>query len=351
MIAAALSLQDPRERPAEFQAQADQQHARFKAEDSDFLTWLNLWRYLKEQQKELSSSAFRRMCKREYLNYLRVREWQDFESQLRQVCKEMKIERRPPRGHPRRGRHPPGAALRAALATSASWRSARRSTAGGPPPDAGVPRRPRREVRDLPGQRAGAEEPAVPDGRRARRDQPALGPPERRDQAGVGRAARRRPGEAHLLRAALEQEARGRDGLRAGDAVRRPAGRRPARVVRQGRRRRWPASCSSGTRSSTASGRRRHKFLETNRRLLEEAEELEHRARRRDIVVDEHTLFDFYDARIGRGRQRRALRPVVEAGAAAARPTCSPSTRRCSPTTPPTRSARPTTPSSGRARG
>ena len=68
VIAAALSLQDPRERPAELQAQADQQHARFKAEGSDFLTWLNLWRYLKEQQQELSSSAFRRMCKREFLN-------------------------------------------------------------------------------------------------------------------------------------------------------------------------------------------------------------------------------------------------------------------------------------------
>ncbi|HVI17609.1 MAG TPA: ATP-dependent RNA helicase HrpA, partial [Gaiellales bacterium] len=77
VIAAALSLQDPRERPAELQAQADQQHARFKAEGSDFLTWLNLWRYLREQQRELSSSAFRRMCKREYLNWLRVREWQD----------------------------------------------------------------------------------------------------------------------------------------------------------------------------------------------------------------------------------------------------------------------------------
>ena len=126
VIAAALSLQDPRERPAEFQAQADQQHARFKAEDSDFLTWLNLWRYIKEQQKELSSSAFRRMCKREYLNYLRVREWQDFESQLRQVCKEMKIEVGQPADTPGRGRHPPGAALRAALATSACWRSARR---------------------------------------------------------------------------------------------------------------------------------------------------------------------------------------------------------------------------------
>ena len=89
VIAAALSLQDPRERPEEHRAHADQLHARFRDETSDFLTWLNLWRHLKEQQKELSSSAFRRMCKREFLNYLRVREWQDFESQLRQVCKEM----------------------------------------------------------------------------------------------------------------------------------------------------------------------------------------------------------------------------------------------------------------------
>ncbi|MDQ3485760.1 MAG: ATP-dependent RNA helicase HrpA, partial [Actinomycetota bacterium] len=100
VIAAALSLQDPRERPVEMRAQADQLHARFKADSSDFLTWLNLWRYLKQQQRELSSSAFRRMCKREFLNYLRVREWQDFESQLRQVCKEMKIELGGGRGVP-----------------------------------------------------------------------------------------------------------------------------------------------------------------------------------------------------------------------------------------------------------
>ena len=92
VIAAALSLQDPRERPEEHRAHADQLHARFRDETSDFLTWLALWRHLKEQQKELSSSAFRRMCKREFLNYLRVREWQDFESQLRQVCKEMRID-------------------------------------------------------------------------------------------------------------------------------------------------------------------------------------------------------------------------------------------------------------------
>ncbi|WP_320065403.1 ATP-dependent RNA helicase HrpA [Micromonospora sp. RTGN7] len=87
VIAAALSIQDPRERPAEKQAQADQAHARFADKESDFVALLNLWRYLREQQRALSSSAFRRMCKAEYLNYLRVREWQDIVSQVRQVLR------------------------------------------------------------------------------------------------------------------------------------------------------------------------------------------------------------------------------------------------------------------------
>ena len=235
MIAAALSLQDPRERPAELQAQADQQHARFKAEGSDFLTWLNLWRYLKEQQRELSSSAFRRMCKREFLNYLRVREWQDFESQLRQVCKEMEIKVGRPADVPDAdGIHQ---SLLAGLLSHIGLLEERdKETVRRPAPDARVPRRPRRAVRDLPGQRAGPEEPAVPDGRRAGRDLAAVGPAERRDQAGVGRGARRAPGEAHLLRAALVEEAGLGDGPRAGHAVRRAAGRRPAGVLRQGRR-------------------------------------------------------------------------------------------------------------------
>ncbi|CAM5475839.1 hypothetical protein SVIOM342S_05493 [Streptomyces violaceorubidus] len=91
VIAAALSIQDPRERPAEKQAQADQQHARFKDESSDFLAFLNLWRYVREQQKERGSSSFRRMCKQEYLNFLRIREWQDIYTQLRTVAKQMGI--------------------------------------------------------------------------------------------------------------------------------------------------------------------------------------------------------------------------------------------------------------------
>ncbi|MFF4371543.1 ATP-dependent RNA helicase HrpA [Streptomyces sp. NPDC001594] len=91
VIAAALSIQDPRERPSDKQTQADQNHARFKDETSDFLSFLNMWRYVREQQKERGSSSFRRMCKQEYLNFLRIREWQDIYAQLRTVAKTMGI--------------------------------------------------------------------------------------------------------------------------------------------------------------------------------------------------------------------------------------------------------------------
>ncbi|HWH96850.1 MAG TPA: ATP-dependent RNA helicase HrpA, partial [Pseudolysinimonas sp.] len=86
-IVAGLSIQDPRERPVEKRAQADQQHARFVDPTSDFVTLLNLWNHLEKQQKERSSSAFRRMCKAEYLNYLRVREWHDLYRQVIRAAK------------------------------------------------------------------------------------------------------------------------------------------------------------------------------------------------------------------------------------------------------------------------
>jgi ATP-dependent helicase HrpA len=92
IIVAALSIQDPRERPRDKQQQADERHRRFADEGSDFVSFLNLWKYLKEQQRELSSSAFRRMCKSEYLHYLRVREWQDLHSQLKTACKSLDLQ-------------------------------------------------------------------------------------------------------------------------------------------------------------------------------------------------------------------------------------------------------------------
>ncbi|AXF75776.1 ATP-dependent RNA helicase HrpA [Erwinia tracheiphila] len=91
IIAAALSIQDPRERPADRQQASDEKHRRFVDKSSDFSSFVNLWDYLQEQQKALSSSQFRRMCKMDYLNYLRVREWQDIYTQLRQIVREQGI--------------------------------------------------------------------------------------------------------------------------------------------------------------------------------------------------------------------------------------------------------------------
>jgi len=87
IIVAGLTIQDPRERPVIKRPQADQAHARFTDATSDFLTLLNLWNYIEQKQKSLSSSAFRRLCKAEFLNYLRVREWQDLVRQITSIAK------------------------------------------------------------------------------------------------------------------------------------------------------------------------------------------------------------------------------------------------------------------------
>ncbi|GAA4285085.1 ATP-dependent RNA helicase HrpA [Brevibacterium daeguense] len=85
VIVAGLSIQDPRERPTEVRAEADAQHARFRHDTSDFLALLNLWNYLSDSAAALSSSKFRRQCKSEFINFVRVREWQDLVGQLRSL--------------------------------------------------------------------------------------------------------------------------------------------------------------------------------------------------------------------------------------------------------------------------
>ena len=91
VLAAALSIPDPRERPADAEEAARAKHARFADDSSDFLSYLNLWRYLLTQRKALSGSAFRRMCRQEFLHYLRIREWQDLTGQLRGIARDIGI--------------------------------------------------------------------------------------------------------------------------------------------------------------------------------------------------------------------------------------------------------------------
>nr|WP_022942035.1 ATP-dependent RNA helicase HrpA [Psychromonas hadalis] len=91
VISAALSIQDPRERPMEKQQASDEKHRRFHDKDSDYMAFVNLWNYIKEQRRELSSNQFRKMCQKDFLAYMRVREWQDIYAQIKQVTDELDI--------------------------------------------------------------------------------------------------------------------------------------------------------------------------------------------------------------------------------------------------------------------
>ena len=91
VIASALAVQDPRERPADRQQQADQAHARFRHPRSDFLAWLNLWRYYEEQRQLLSQNQLRKLCQREFLSFARLREWRDIHRQLSIACRQQGI--------------------------------------------------------------------------------------------------------------------------------------------------------------------------------------------------------------------------------------------------------------------
>ena len=121
VLAAALSIPDPRERPADREEAARQKHARFADEHSDFISYLNLWRYLREQRKERSGNAFRRMCREEFLHYLRIREWQDLTGQLRSIARDIGIQR-----VRRRDRRPGARARRADRRAAVAHRAAGR---------------------------------------------------------------------------------------------------------------------------------------------------------------------------------------------------------------------------------
>ncbi|MBD8480719.1 ATP-dependent RNA helicase HrpA [Pseudomonas coleopterorum] len=92
IIASVLSVQDPRERPPERQQAADQAHAQWKDADSDFAALVNLWRGFETQRQELGSSALRNWCRKQFLNYLRLREWRDAHRQLSLICRDLQLQ-------------------------------------------------------------------------------------------------------------------------------------------------------------------------------------------------------------------------------------------------------------------
>ena len=288
VIAAALSIQDPRERPAEARQQADALHARFAEETSDFGAYLNLWRYLRGKQQELSSSQFRKLCRAEYLSWLRVREWQDIASQLRQLARTVGVsvntgadpaELEPQAVH---------TALLSGLLSHIGLRDPdKRDYAGARGarfaifPGSALFKKPPRwvvaaelvETSRLWGRICARIEPEWVEplaGHLIRRSysephweakQAAVMAYEKVTLYGVPLVERRKVNYARVD-PVLARELFIRHALVEGD---------------------W---------------RTQHRFFHDNRALLAEAEEWEHRARRRDIVVDDETLLEFYDRRV-----------------------------------------------------
>lgn len=287
VIAAALSIQDPRERPAEKQTQADQQHARFKDETSDFLAFLNMWRYVREQQKERGSSSFRRMCKAEYLNFLRIREWQDIYTQLRTVAKQMGIHLNEDDA-PEQQVH---VSLLAGLLSHIGMKDVKegakneylgaRSAKFAVFPGSALFKKPPRFIMS-------AE--LVETSRLWARVNAKIEPEWVEPLA--QHLLKRTYSEPHWEKDAAAVMAYEKVTLYGVPII-------AQRKVNYGR---IDAEVSRDLfiRNALVEGdwRTHHKFFAANRKLLTEVEELEHRARRRDILVDDETLFDFYDQRV-----------------------------------------------------
>ncbi|MGX9297576.1 ATP-dependent RNA helicase HrpA [Tsukamurella paurometabola] len=291
VIVAGLSIQDVRERPAEHRQAADAQHARFADPTSDFLSYLNLWRHLGDRRAELSSSAFRRECQREFLHYVRIREWQDLHGQLRQICRDLgwKLDSL--------GRESaPSADLihQAMLAGLLSHIGLRE-------PD-GREFLGARNAKFLvfPGSALAKKPPRfimagelVETSRLFARTVAKIEPEWAEKLAGP--LAKHHYSEPHWSTKREAVLAKERVALFGVPLV-------ADRTVNFGRI--DPAAARDlFIRHALVQGewRTRHPFFARNRALLDDAEYLEDKARRRDIVVDEDGLFDFYDRRVPEG--------------------------------------------------
>ena len=250
VIAAALSIQDPRERPSDNQQAADTAHRRFTQPESDFVAFVALWDYLAEKQRELTGSAFRRLC-RARVPQLPARSRVAGSARAALVPRSRAGDKfkilvfRTVRGsHLAAGRlafprrHEDGARRHPLGRTRRRGRPGPRRTR--PAAAAGVPRGPRRQVRRLPRLRPGEEATGLDRRGRAGRDLAAVGQDRRRDRAGVDRADRRPPGQAELQRTALVALARRGRRDREGHPLRHPDHRRPPAAAGEDRPGRSP---------------------------------------------------------------------------------------------------------------
>ncbi|TFV81539.1 ATP-dependent RNA helicase HrpA [Microbacterium sp. dk485] len=312
-IVAGLSIQDVRERPEERREEADRLHARFTDPTSDFLTLLNLWNHLQEKQAELGSSAFRRLCRSEFLNYVRVREWVDVHRQLRSVL-----------GGPRSSReagpdgHEAGDAIhRAILAGLLSQIGILDARTANPPKDRRTPKSPG-DGRPSKGEYIGARGArfAIFPGSGLRKKRPhavmaaelvetsrlfartvaAIDPAWAEDLAGD--LAKRSLSEPHWSKSAGAASAYEKITLFGVEIV-------PRRRVQLARFDRPLAremflrhALVEGEWDAAALDKRLTAFLRRNAEQRRRLEKIEERERRRDILVGDEAVFAFYDARV-----------------------------------------------------
>lgn len=345
VIVAALSIQDVRERPADQQQAADTAHARFSVPNSDFLAYLRLWEYLTGQRRALSSNRFRRMCREEFLHYLRIREWQDLYGQLRTITKGMgwslhdhtgdEGPRRPDRGDnadgPARSRRRRGDRPKQAAGDSG------RDT-GGTVVRAHGPRALDEMTPDTDPWDAISIHQALLSGMlshigvREAESREFLGARNAKFMIFPGSALAKKP-PRWVMAAELVETSRlwGRMAARiepewaerlAGDLVKRTYSE-PHWSAKRGTARAYERATLYGVplvtgrlvdygridpeitrelflRHALVQGewQTRHEFFHRNRALLDDIADLEHRARRRDILVDDEVLFEFYDRRV-----------------------------------------------------
>ena len=284
VLVAALTIQDPRERPLEATSAADQAHGRFDDDKSDFLTLLKLWHYLQDQRGKLSAGKFRRLCRREYLNWQRVNEWFDLNRQLLVQAREEKLSI---------GSEPSNYAgihksLLAGLLSHVGNKNPEDSSYMGPRS---------RTFHIFPGSVLFVKRPAwlmsaqiVETSKTYARTNAAIEPAWLEEQA------------AHLLKHHYSDPhwSRRQGRVLAWEQVslfgliiveRRRVNF--SRIDAQEARRIFITGALVRGELETRSG-----FLQNNQKIREEVEELEHKRRRHDVLADESALFEFFDARI-----------------------------------------------------
>ncbi|EIO3969889.1 ATP-dependent RNA helicase HrpA [Vibrio vulnificus] len=285
IIAAALSIQDPRERPSDKQQSADDKHRRFYHEDSDFLTFVNLWNHIQKQQKALSGNQFRRQCKDDYLNYLRVREWQDVYFQIHQSMREMEFKLNSEPG----SYDAVHSAILTGLLSHIGMKEQEKNEYHGARnarfhifPGSGLFKKQPKWVMS-----AELVETSKLWGRIIAKIQPEWVEPLAKH------LIKRSHSEPHWSKKQAAVMAYEKVMLYGIPIV-------PKRLVNYGN---IDASVSREIfiRSALVEGdwETKHAFFKQNRKLLLEVEELEHKSRRRDILVDDEELFQFYDQRVG----------------------------------------------------